>query len=303
MHAGAEGNFWVRYKNTVWAALFAIALISTAHYAAKQRVAAQDAALIVATTPRNPQEAKDSDGDGMFDWEEYIHGTNPFTPDERPTSTPSGSDDFSGAADPDTFTDTFSKQLLADYLERAREGELSEDDKYDLITNAVNEAGEQSRDVLFSLGDIETSPDSSAEAVRSYGTTIATILTAEQVPADNELFILQRALQTDTPETLVALDPLITAYEHMIQKTKKVPVPSALINEHLVLLNTLLALHNDIVAMRNIFEDGLPGAVRVKRYPDDVAALSQTLTTLKESLERYGAVYDETDPGFFFAQF
>ncbi len=293
--------FFARYKHTLGALLFAVALIGgTYYFSSAIRRGPGNAAIVVADAPRSAQTPKDTDGDGMYDWEEDIAGTNPLVPNERPTSTIATTESARDFV-PVTDTDHFSKSLFEDVL-MAYEGDgtLTPEEQTRIVEKAAQEAAEQNKDRLFTRADIRTRPENDEETVRAYGNAIATIIANAQVPEENELDIVARALSAEDPSELEKLDLIIAAYKQMLLQLGAERVPTPLANEHLMLLNALFALHNDITAMRNIFEDGLPGLVRVRRYESDVDALISAFTSLRYSFESRGIYYTETEPGILF---
>ncbi len=291
------------HHRIIGALVFAVVLVGGAYYLSRAASARSMAGVVITTTDtdRTYAKTKDTDSDGMPDWQEELRGTNPLVPDAFSQSTSTeGSGAPAGDFDLNTVTGRFSRDFFEKYLATAANGSMSDADKAKFINDAVNNASQSGQDALYARGDIFVSPSSDPQALHAYGNSIADSMTREEVPPDNELFIVQRALQTNSQEALKALDPILLAYTHMVQNTKATIVPARLVNEHLTLLNALLALHNDIVAMRNIFEDGLPGAVRVKRYMGDVDALYNALAGIRSVLTRQGVTYSENEQGIFF---
>lgn len=280
-----------RYRNIFFATLFACALVYAAYQESHKNIPPQTASVAVVEVARVAHAPKDTDGDGLRDWEEELHGTNALVPDpQNIVSETTRTNELPEI--PQTVTDRLTHSAFGSYLSNRNGEALSAEDQTRLATEAARVAQQQLTDILYSVGDLTILTVNDPETLSEYGTTILRIITAQTTPQDNELFILQRALQADNPELLKPLDPLQAGYDTLIKNLSAQAVPPALVNEHLALLNASVAIHNDIVAMRNVFEDGVPALVRVQRYLDDVELLKASIESLVAEVIEQGGTFD-----------
>jgi hypothetical protein len=294
----------VKNPRIVGALLVGIALVVCAFYvrdAATQT--AQDATIAVADTPRKYIATKDSDEDGMRDWEEELYGTNPKRADKlaRATLTSSSTSNSADAFDllPDTMTKNFAVSFFSDYIGRAVSGEeMDEATTEAFIADATAYAAQESADRPFTTADVTVGVSNDAEAVRVYGNRIADALTKYTVSGDSEMVILERALQSDNEADLEPLKAIVASYNKSLSDVLMTPVPPAFVDEHVALLNALLALHNNIAAMQGAFTDALPAMVRFQRHPSDIASLSSALASMSIRFEQFGATYTTEEPGY-----
>ncbi len=285
------------------ALLVGIALVVCAFYVRETATqTAQEAMIAVADTPRTYIATRDSDQDGMRDWEEELYGTNPKRADKlaRASLTASSTTQSPDAFDllPDSVTKNFAVTFFSDYIERAAQGEeMDEATKESFLKDAAAYAAQESADRLFTSADLRVGTSNDAEAVRAYGNRIADALTKYTVSTENEIVILERALQSDNEADLAPLKEIVASYNKSLSDALTTEVPPALAEEHLALLNALLALHNNIAAMQNAFSDALPAMVRFQRHPGDIANLQAVLVSLAASLKLHGVIYESGEPG------
>lgn len=261
------------------------------------------AAIVVADAPRTYQETKDTDADGLRDWEEELYGTNPLVPDAPIAPATTTEDTRETLEDiPDTFTHRFAIDFFSDFFMQGG-ADMDETAQGALLNQSVQEVINNTKDRFFTTADLTVASAEDLSSVREYGNNVAAILTRYPVPEENEMLILERALQTDNGEELKKLEPILDSYKKTIRDLIALAVPPSLVNEHLNLLNAILAVHNDVVVMRNAFDDALPALIRVQRYQNDVDGLYIVLNNMYQALTKAGAVYRQEESGSFFLQF
>lgn len=280
-----------------------IALVVCAFYVrGSATTSSLEAAIAVADTPRKYVATKDSDQDGMRDWEEELYGTDPTHADKlaqaRLTATSTHGARESIDDIPDSMTKDFAISFFSDYLKQTATGEeMSEDAKTEFLKEAAQYASQESTDRNFAAADLSISAGNDSGTVRAYGNRVADALTKYTVSTESEIVILERALQTDNKAELAPLQEIVDSYSKSLSDLLIMQVPPGFAEEHLELLNTLLALHNNIIAMQNTFEDALPAMVRFQRHPDDITHLRSLLVTFARTLKLYDATYESAEPG------
>jgi hypothetical protein len=252
---------------------------------------------------REYQETKDTDDDGMRDWEEELKGTDPLVPNRPPTkeeiATAFGTPSTTELSQ--TVTARFTRTFFEKYFNKGfGTAGVEEAARTALIDGSIDSVVAEVSDDFYTLADIKTSPNTSINDLRDYGNALGTIFESHTVANENEVFIFKRALDTGSEEELAKLDPIVTAYADMIEEVRATAPPSVTAKEHLDILNTLVAVHNDIVAMRNGFVDPLPALVRVKRYQEDATALFYAIDNMRTAFENGGVAFAQGEPGMFF---
>lgn len=237
----------------------------------------QGAVTIATSSVRTYIPIKDSDNDGVPDWQEALQNSDPI---ELPASSTASS----SYQAPLTVTGRFAEQFFQDYMYARMYGNLNPTTQQQLVERETNALALQARDQLFSQKDINIFDASSTQVFHDYGNHVANIILAHPNGGENELTIFQRAMQTGDMATLDMLAPIQAAYASMVQDLLASPVPPSYAKEHLDLLNAINAVREDIRAMRTVESDPLYTLIRMKRYKDDVSGLSNALTNLFTSL-------------------
>lgn len=145
--------------------------------------------------------------------------------------------------------------------------------------------------------------ESTPTSLREYGNEIAAIITNNIVSTESETTILQRVMDTESPEELTKLAAIADAYGVMLEETHKVAVPTILASHHIELLNGYQALRRDVEAMQQILSDPVYAAVNIKTYPEDVAQLQAALRGIIQTLHKNGVYYNEPSAGHHLEQF
>ena len=228
----------------------------------------------------------DSDGNGVPDWQEALQNTEPLTL----------TDDAPAYEEPDTLTDQFALEFFEQYMRGEQYGAFGTSPE-ELIQNSGDALARQATDDPISRSEIDTSPDTSDEALAAYGERIATILIQHaSTDTEPELEIIDRAIRRNDASELEKLDPIITVYENLLADTLQLAVPQTYTTEHLILLNAYQAILNDIKAMRASFDDPMRALLRVQRYQDDAAGLNNAIVGLYNQLLSDDVNWEQNSP-------
>jgi hypothetical protein len=229
--------------------------------------------------------AKDTDGDGLPDWQEALYGTDPnkaisnsygipdgqaaqkglLTPtalkDQLPTdqaTTTLTADDLPGPlAAPGTITDEFSKDFFQSYMEKSGGQPLSADDDQALLTQLLGEFQTKAAAAMSSsYTAVSIHPDSQISE-SSYAGAVESILQAHDVPADaNQPLPLMEALIENNDESArPKLKVLADSYKAIASDLLKTHVPPQLAAEHLQLLQAFDSLAKTTAVVVNYEKD------------------------------------------------
>lgn len=245
---------------------------------------------------RSPITVEDADGNGIADWEDSLR-ESAF----RTITTPTSTSLFAPSATytpPTTFTGKFSEAFLADYLD----GKMSGKDMSDptaIVDGAIKTIESSTRSTKHARTELRII-SSNTEDIFTYGNTVIAITdtyakTIEHL--ENEIVILQKAIETGDETKLRELGPIIDAYANIIRDTLAMPVPDIFANAHINLLNAYEAIYTDIYSMQFAFSDPLLALARIRLYYDDMTSLGYALKSIKEILDSQNILYTKDDPG------
>lgn len=273
------------------ALVFGVGLIALSIFGAKDQIIANNQAALAAVPPeRNYIAVADEDGNGIPDWRENLRTAQVITLDNPETLT-------AASYTPPT---TLSGRLAIDLFEQSiyssqdANNALSQEQ---VLARVANEIAAAAKDKLYNKTDINTSPVDDPATIRFYGERVAEIAIVNGLPkgTENEVIITRDAVVQDQPEKLTALEPIQAAYEAMLAAMLAEPVPAALAQDHVNIINAYNAIAIDISAMRQSLDDPLYAMTRLKRYEDDVRGLQFALVEMYRNSMRLGAEYTDAD--------
>ncbi len=290
------------------------------------------ASRAVYTTPRVATDEhqkfleKDSDNDGLKDWEEELWKTDPLKADTDGDGTSDG-DEIKAGRDPITkgpgdkmtpeaiagkvnseteqnLTDTakFSRELFVRFIaEQQKAGKTPDPAAFQDFVNSTLSASAQNYTAPkeYTRTDITITPTEDAVALKKYGNAIGAIITKKpNPPLEYELVILNRATEANDPTELAKLDANIREYRRIERDIKATPVPESAIVVHLGLLNAIGAMRNSIEAMRLVLTDPIKVFPHISRYSENVLAQTAALRALKKYFTDNAISFEQGEYGY-----
>lgn len=234
---------------------------------------------------------KDSNTNGIPDWEERFWGLDPFVIStngrlhtdiiaERKTILSSQTN-----AEKLTETERLARELfiVSTMVGGSTDGDLG-------VIGAVSERaadefleGKGLPDEI-SLDTITRIP-TNKETVREY--TINIITTLESKKPTNELEIIATVSETQNMNTLSELSPIIATYKNLAQKTAQVRVPTDLAEEHLVLVNSINNMGRALENFGTLKDDAASGVIGFYQYSAEETRFNDALTALINKSNSY----------------
>lgn len=293
----------------VGAGCVGVAIIASAYFFRGSAAASPDLndpkTFAVAAPQRIYQDEKDTDGDGIRDWLEELIGTNPLVSDatSTPDTTLGNKKATTTSFIADTETKKFAVSFFNDVLKTHGGKDLSDQEKKAILDSSVGRFVSLSTSTLYTRNEIEITQKNDADSIKAYGNVLGAVILTDgknDKKVDSEIIVLAQALKDDNARELSKLAPIKVGYAHIIADVQKVPVPEPLVNEHLLLLNSLEAIRADVEGFEKTFSDPLLSYVRFKRYMSDAEGLGKAVEGIRGGLEHEHVVYEKTEPGQFF---
>lgn len=236
---------------------------------------------------------KDSDGDGIPDWEEALWGTDPNKKDT----------DGDGISDYEeitlrkaalqielpeserelTETEKFSREFFATVVALKQSGNLSPEAIENLASSfSQSITGGEITDA-FGRKDILISDDSS-ESRENYLNQLFELLSQyTEKNLGGELEIVAIALQTGNEEIMQELGPISKGYRDFALEAQRFAVPESQVNLHLQMINSTAKLSLIIGSLGSIINDPLVGMnafALYQKYSEEFIDAVEELTTL-----------------------
>lgn len=260
----------------------------------------------------------DSDGDGLYDWEETLWQTNPVHPDTDGDGTTDGdevnagrnplvsgpqdeltktalfSQESSGAAPPATVSQSVSRELFSSYLALRQSGEFSEETGKKTVQSIVNDVFSFAEGAsVYSLKDISTTPNTQA-ATLVYANTLQTRISdllAEPL-IGTELTLLKDIVQAEDKIGVKKFDEIVATYRSTAGALATISVPQAFMEKHLMLLNTISDFSRAAGQFRNVFTDPVQAMAGLRLYFNARETFSETLQDIDSLLASNGVMFD-----------
>ncbi len=271
---------------------------------------------------------KDTDKDGLLDWEEALWKTDINNPDTDGDGTPDGQeikdgrdpakagpddkienyDNFQSSSQEVSHTETLAEQFLVAYSKLVQSGDLSEANKTKIISDLIKE--NISKEISFKIyteKDIIVKKDSSVESLKNYGNELGLAIlnnlpkktSDEKYPV--ELIYLKKAVETKNPADIAKFDSLIKNYTKMIADILLIEIPESVQSKHLAVLNETGKMSATITSFKNAFVDPLKTLQGVSYYTENIKNLHSAFLDLHNFLKVNGVLYSKTEPGYIFA--
>ncbi len=251
------------------------------------------------TDPRK----EDTDGDGTSDGNEVQAGRNPVV--KGPKDTLSTNIELNKATNQQipeenlTQTDKLGRELLAKYLAAKKNGTLDQEaliqDFVDEQENNIQQKTYKERDIL-----VISAANTTENSLREYGNALGRVLASypAQKGAKTEFEILQGAIQAGSAAQLEAINPFIASYEGIVRDMLKVRVPPDMAGDHLILVNSLQRILEDIQGFKKTFTDPVVSLISLNRYPSDVQLLVEAFENISITFDQKGIVFEQSEYGY-----
>lgn len=321
------GRILINWRITL-ASLFSVALIGGAYLLARGierptvAEASSETALLQAIA------TKDTDGDGLPDWEEALYGTNPRIVDTNKlgmtdgeavakglvvakaiadvpqvsTTAGVGTDGLPPAPKEGTLTAAFSQTFFTLYLQakqNAGGGDLSESQMAAVVNAALNELKASVAPAPdYKKASELTIAGSGREALLTYAANAEAILEKNVANATtSEINYLHSALIGNTPDALTHIASISSAYRASATGLAVLPVPTELAPYHLKLVNSLMRLSQIIGDFAHSNDDPLAAILALGQYIQAAQALGVAFGSIEQVYSAGGVTPSAGSPG------
>ncbi len=326
MKGGISANWRV-----LTATLFSVVIIAGAYYLAKDVESPSSAEASTETALLKAIASRDTDGDGLPDWEESLYGTDSRKIDSfslgmsdgeavaRGLVVPKAIADISiGTSSPrtdalyaeyslpappaeGTLTAAFTESFLTRYLaEKQKKGRaLSGAEIQDVAGQALQALAEAIAVApdFKAAGDIDVL-DTSVGTLKEFAARAEAVMRKNTTEATkNETDYLQDALENDDTEALAHIASIAKAYRDAAVGLAVLPVPRALATDDLRLINALMRLGQIAADFNKVFDDPLATMLALEQYPQAVASLGTAVANIGQIYAAAGITLLKGEPG------
>jgi hypothetical protein len=321
----------LKHWRTVAATLFSLVLIAGVSGLARDLNAPQSAHASPESALLQAIATKDSDGDGLTDWEEALYGTDPHRTDSlnlgmrdgeavaRGLVVPKAIAAIDIATAPHTIsvpgldpslpspptrglTAAFAQHLYAAHRV-AREAKAGQDLTPEEAAAIAQDAFRALSESVGPAPDFKTAKDivvsgSGAEALRDYAERVEAVLKKNDTTTPkSELVYLQEVVEKSVDEPLMQIVAIAKSYRESAIGIAKLSVPEELSGEGLRLVNALARLGDITTNFAQVRVDPLATMLALAQYPGAILSLAETLIALNAVYTTAEVTFDPEAPG------
>lgn len=315
------------------AAFFSAVLVIGAYMLARGVESPSTAQASAETALLQAIAAKDSDGDGLPDWEEALYGADPRVTDTFhlgmtdgeavakglivpkaiaditvATSTPTTRNGIdyaaAGLAAPTegTLTDAFAKSFFTLYV-AAKQANGGTDLTADQTSVLANQALSQFFQNLVPATDFKTVTDlnvsgTGPDALRAFAVAAEAVLKKNTTDATmSEIEYFQAALESGDASAITHLASLAKAYRNSAAGLAMLPVPQELAATDLAIVNAIMRLSEIDADFARVNTDPLAAMLALQQFRQTELAGEQAFTALADTYAAEGIVLPNGTPG------
>jgi hypothetical protein len=312
----------------VTASVFSVVIIIGAYLLARSVESPNTAQASMESALLQAIATKDSDGDGLNDWEEALYGTDPHLTDTfglgmtdgeavsrgliipkaiadiriATSSSESGADGLPPPPKEGTLTSAFAKNLFTLYLsaKQAKGGaDLSENEMAEIVKQAMDELSSAislAQD-FKSAKDINIS-DSSPESFKLYAEQAEAVLMKNTSDATTgAVNYLKTAVENNDITALPHIVSISKSYRDSAVGLSVLPVPAELVEDHLLLVNSIMRISQITADFARVNEDTLSAILALQQYPQTVFKMGNAFININKLYRIAGVSLPAGTPG------
>jgi hypothetical protein len=268
---------------------------------------------------------KDSDGDGLKDWEEELWKTDANKSDTDGDSTndfeeiregrdplKKGPDDkfdsetIKGKINPSiesdlTETDKFSRELFATYVNARQSGDFTSGGYADLMLKYAENSNKENV-IIYKETDFKTVP-ATKESIREYGNALAKLIKEKSKEYPTSEMTLLDKITKENPETKEKIEEfknISNRYSSLKEEMIKMPVPVSALKIHTQLTNVMGIMNVSVESMQYIFSDPVKSMSWVAIYPHAVEVMVESFKDLKGYFLGNNIIFNSKEDGSMF---
>ena len=245
---------------------------------------------------------KDSDKDGLKDWEEALYGTDPEKQDSNDNGITDSievrkqNDSKVPTKENINTTDQFGQQFFVAVSALKNTGQLSAQSIKNATETIYSNVKQEKISPSYTMNDISVLKNASDAEILAYGKTLGAVIQKySKYNLGQELPLISTALETGDKTLPKKLINYIDAYTNITKETLKIPVPDKIATIHLDLINSYKGTADSLKIAGKIFEDPLLSMQGINQYLSFSNKIIETAKTL-EIYFKSGVILNNTKP-------
>lgn len=266
---------------------------------------------------------KDSDGDGLYDWEEALWGTDPNNPDTdgdgtsdgeeirlgRDPRIPGPNDALTTEAMPIyarddiqnlTVSESFQKDYFDGLLALRQKGNLTESSVEVMLSELSNKyLNDPKISKEYSLANIKVSASESSDTVRAYINNLGNITTEYKgvLSSTDVLGVLNVFAINKDEESLSKIASLMQSYAQAQSSLVSISVPNNLSAAHVGMLNGISTMRRSLNAMYSLVDsDPLASILELSSFRAGLLLFSTSVGEIKTQVRQMKIQFTDNEP-------
>lgn len=247
--------------------------------------------------------SKDTDGDGIPDWEEKLWGTDPTKKETTPgipdnvaieklkaqqVANSEGQTISNQNTTNLTQTDKFSREFLATVSTLNQNGTMDQATIDKLSSSLADNIQNTPQRKIYALTDIKITNDESLKSVKKYSSDLNTL--TPKNPLEYTVIDVLNQFAPDDSNTdssvLSELDPIIKQTNNLLNGMIKTEVPKSLSSVHLDVINTLEGLIENLNDIKLYDTDPVVSLSGISKYETNIDILTTNSLNLSNAINQ-----------------
>lgn len=251
------------------------------------------------TDPNN----HDTDGDGVADGKETAQNRNPLKsgPDDKMANFKIAASVSAEENNELTKTDILARDFFANFLALWESGNLNEESAGQLTESFLENINQQQLEDRYKISDLKIIGNEDKNSVKDYGNNLAEIIKKYYgLREENELTIINQALEAQDEIGLQKLNAIIELYNDASLELIKIEVPKSIAYEHLIISNSAWNIAQALKLTKNFFIDTVQGLIGLKQYQLESVRANNALENISSYFMKKEVYFHENEEGYIF---
>ncbi|MFA6077888.1 MAG: thrombospondin type 3 repeat-containing protein [Candidatus Paceibacterota bacterium] len=247
---------------------------------------------------------KDSDKDGLKDWEEALYGTDPNNKDSNNNGILDGTEVHKQNVAKNTTsgeittsaTDQFGQQFFVAASALKNAGKFDPETVRETAKIIYSNIKQEEIRPLYTINDLTVIKNASDAEILAYSKNLGTVIQKySKYNLGQEITVISTSLETSDQTLQTKLVPYINAYTNIAKDTVEIAVPEKIAELHLDLINNYRGTADSLKIVGQIFSDPLLSMNGLNQYLSYSNKLVETAKTL-EIYFKSGVILNNTQP-------
>lgn len=198
-------------------------------------------------------------------------------------------------------TDELGRNLLNQYMMAKQSGEpLSDAEKQQIVASILQNVTVSLSAKTYTEADITVDKNPTDASIRAYGNAMGAIL-AKHLGGESNITIMQRALNSGTPEGLKEFDTVANRYRAVALDTKALAVPADAMLFHLAYINNLEGMAYALAGIKVIYSDPFAAIASEKAFVQYLTSFEKAKNQLNSYFTSKNIIFSAKETGYFLA--